>query len=182
MSIPQVSHPVFPPLTGRDHIRGAATASIFLMEYADFACPQSAQAHITIKQLQTQLGDQLCLIFRYFPHSENHCQSLKAAESAEAAAAQDKFWEMHDLLFENQANLEDWNLLEFAIELNLDTERFLKEITSHAHLTRVTCDRSSGENYGVETTPTFFIGVRHQGTQNLQTLLKTILQAIQSYE
>lgn len=89
---------------------------------------------------------------------------------------------MHDLLFEHQTPLEDWNLVEFSIQLSLDSSQFLKELSSHQHVSRIEGDRTTGEAYGVKKTPTFFIGIRYQGTDNLKELVTTILQAIESYQ
>jgi protein-disulfide isomerase len=175
-------NPAFPPLSDRDHLRGPANATILLMEYGDFCCTQSCHAYNMVKALQQQLGSQLCLVFRHFPQPDKHPQSLKASECAEAAASQDKFWEMYDLLFEHQTPLEDWNLVEFSIQLSLDSSQFLKELSSHQHVSRIEGDRTTGEAYGVKKTPTFFIGIRYQGTDNLKELVTTILQAIESYQ
>lgn len=172
----------FPPLSDCDHCRGSLNANILLMEYGDFCCPQSSEAHVKVKTLQQQLGNQICLIFRYFPQPEKYPQALKAAKSAEAAAAQNKFWEMHDLLFEHQSPLEDWNFVEFSVQLNLDSSQFLKDVTGDSHLSRIESDINSGRSHGVRETPTFFIGIRHQGAHNLEELMVTLLQAIQRYQ
>ncbi|MGF1498784.1 MAG: DsbA family protein [Elainellaceae cyanobacterium] len=182
MTTLQRSSLAFPPLSDRDHVRGSLNATILLMEYGDFCSAQSGQAYVTVKALLQQLGDQICLVFRYFPQVEHHPQALKAAASAEAAASQNKFWEMHDLLFEHQAELEDWNLADFAVQLGLDFSQFLKELSSHQHLQRIEGDRQTGQRYGVQETPTFFVGIRYQGAHNLQELMVTILQAIQTYQ
>ncbi|NET31853.1 MAG: thioredoxin domain-containing protein [Cyanothece sp. SIO1E1] len=166
-----------PPLSDRDHIRGASEATVVLMEYGDFQCPQSGQAYTTIRALQEKLGPRLCFVFRHFPQPQSYPQAQKAAESAEAAAAQGKFWEMHDTLFSNQPALEDGNLVEYAASIGLDMPRFLRELADHVHQERVQTDIDSAQNYGVSHTPTFFIGILHQGTQNLEVLLMKILEA-----
>lgn len=167
---------VIPPLSDRDHIQGSVNATIVLMKYGDYQCPYSGQAYVTTRALQQQLGKQICFIFRHFPQPNVHPQSQRAAESAEAANAQGKFWEMHHLLFEQQAHLEDANLVQYANQIGLDIPRFLHELTEHLHADRVQEDVESGRSNGVEKTPTFFIGVRHQSYQNLETLLTTILK------
>lgn len=177
MTEPNGSWGVIPPLTSRDHTRGAIDSIITLMQYGDYQCPNSGQAHITIKAIQQRLGEQLCIVFRHFPQPHLHPQSQRAAESAEAAAAQDKFWEMHDLLFDQQQSLEDADLVEYANQLGLDIPRFLHELTEHIHAERVQEDIESGRSIGVERTPTFFIGVRHQNIENLEAVLLTLLRA-----
>lgn len=166
---------VIPTLSDRDHIQGSINAAVVLIKYGDYQCPYSGQAHITTKALQQRLGEQLCFIFRHFPQPDIHPQSQRAAESAEAANAQGKFWEMHHLMFEQQERLEDADLVQYANQIGLDIPRFLQELTEHLHAERVQEDAESGRSNRVEKTPTFFIRVRHQGCQNLETLLTTIL-------
>ena len=101
----------------------------------------------------SRCGKRFCFVFRHFPQLEVHPQSLKAAEVAEAAGTQGKFWEMHAMLFENQKQLEDGNLVEYAVNLELDIPLFLKELTSHLHRDRIQEDVDSGIEYGVEQTP-----------------------------
>ena len=165
-----------PALNKRNHIHGRRDATIVLMEYGDYQCPGSGRAHFMVKRLQQRLGDQLCFVFRHFPQIQIHPQAQRAAESAEAAEAQGKFWEMHDTLFEHQQALDDADLVEYAAQLGLDMPRFLRELAQHVHAERVQEDITSGCSYGVQETPTFFIGVRHKGTQNLEMLLMTILE------
>src|SRR5437016_12264226 len=111
------------PVGSRDHIRGPLTASITLTEYGDYECPYCGEAYPIVKAIQERLGDSLCFAFRNFPLVNAHPHAEHAAEAAEAAAAQGKFWEMHDLLFENQDALEDENLARYAIALGLDGRR-----------------------------------------------------------
>jgi protein-disulfide isomerase len=175
------SHKLLPPLRSDDHTRGITTAAVVLMEYGDFQCARSGIAYGIIKSLQTRLGDRICFIFRHFPQITRHPQSMKAAETAEAAASQGKFWEMHDALFEYQADpknisLEDASLVECAIQIDLDIPQFLQELSAHVHLPRIQTDIESGQKYDVQNTPTFFVGVRHQGYENLETLVLQILQ------
>ena len=176
MPLPSELNQVIPPLSDRDHIRGAPNAIIILMEYGDYQCPQSGQAHVTIKGMQQRLGEQLCFVFRHFPQPQIYSQALRAAESAEAAAAQGKFWEMHDILFAHQQALDDGDLVQYAAQLSLDIPQFLREMAEHIHVQRVQSDIDSGQSNGVEKTPTFFIGIRCEKTQNLEVLLMTILE------
>ena len=167
-----------PPLRQNDRILGKPTTAIVLMKYGDYQCSQSGLAHGTIGELQDKLGDRFCFVFRHFPQPEIHPQAFKAAETAEAAGAQGKFWEMHSMLFENQQDLEDANLIEYAANLELDIPRILKELSNSLHRDRIQEDIDSGIEHGVKCTPTFFIGIRHEGTQNLETLLLQILQSV----
>lgn len=120
----------------------------------------------------------LCFVFRHFPLSQIYSQAQKAAEVAEAAAAQGKFWQMHDTLFEHQQTLDDAALVEYAIDLNLDIPQFLQELADHVHAERVEADIRSGQSNGVQGAPTFFIGIRHKGVQKLETILMAILESI----
>ena len=166
------------PLRINDRIIGKSTTTFVVIEYGNYQCSSSGQAHSTIKKLQQQLGERFCFVFRHFPRLEVHPQSLKAAEVAEAAGTQGKFWEMHAMLFENQKQLEDGNLVEYAANLKLDIPLFLKELTSHIHRDRIQEDVDSGIEYGVEQTPTFFIGIRQEGIHNLEVLLVQISKII----
>ena len=174
----QINSTEIPPLRENDRIIGTCSTAIVLMEYGDYQCSHSGQAYSTIEKLHQQLGDRFCFVFRHFPQPEIHPQSFKAAETAEAACAQGKFWEMHSMLFENQQKLEDGNLIEYAADLELDIPRLLRELNDSIHRYRIQEDIDSGMEYGVERTPTFFIGIRHEGTQNLETLLMQILEAV----
>ena len=165
-----------PTLRDVDHCQGPLSADLLMMAYGNYQCPQSCKAHETVNKLRDSLGDRLCFVFRHFP-LEQYPRSQKAAETAEAAASQNKFWEMHNKLFDNQQALDDASLVEYAIELGLDLSQFLQEITQGVHVERVDSDAESGKQYGVESTPTFFISVRHQGSQNLESLVKRILVA-----
>ena len=163
---------VIPPLNESDRIQGSVDATFILMEYGDYQCPQSEQAQALIKILQQQLGKQFCFIYRHFPQNK---RSLRAAESAEAAGDQDRFWQMHNLLFEHQKQLEDYHLVKYANDLGLEMSCFLQDMSQHAHLAKINCDLESGRVNGVEKTPTFFIGVKHHGTENLETIVSAIL-------
>lgn len=165
-----------PPLRPVDHIRGTPTASYVVIEYADFQCPQSGKAYATIKSLHSRLGDRFCFVFRHFPQPLQYPQSKKAAETAEAAAAQGKFWEMHDLLFEQQEAMTDGDLINYAHQLGLNVEQVLQDLSTHVHEARIQADIESAYGYGVEQAPTFFIGIRHQGTEDLEAIVLKMLQ------
>src|SRR5436305_9184881 len=113
-----------PLVSQRDHQQGPETAPVTLVEYGDYECPYCGEAYPIVKEAQRRLGDRLRFVFRNFPISTAHPHAEHAAEVAEAAAAQGKFWEMHDLLYERQATLDDAHLQRFAEELRLDIERF----------------------------------------------------------
>lgn len=164
-----------PPVSERDHIQGPGTAAVTLVEYGDYECPFCGQAYPIVKEIQRRLGDQLRFVFRNFPLTQSHPHAEHAAEAAEAAGAQDRFWEMHDYLFEHQRALDDAHLLEYATALNLDQARFKHDLTTHTFADRVREDFRSGVRSGVNGTPTFFInGTRHDDSYDLETLLAAI--------
>ena len=172
----QINPNEIPTLRDNDRVSGSPTTTLVLMEYGDYQCSQSGQAHQAIEKLQRHLGDCFCFVFRHFPQPELHPQSAKAAEISEAAGAQGKFWEMHSMLFNNQNQLEDGNLIEYAANLELDVSLVLREFDEHFHRDRVQEDIDSGIKYGVKQTPTFFISIRHEGGQNLEVLIARILE------
>jgi len=141
----------------KDHILGDFNAPIELVEYADYQCPYCKQAYYIIKDIHRELDDQLKFVFRNFPLTDLHTHALKAALAAEAAGSQDKFWEMHDILFENQEYLEDEDILDYANNIGLDIPRFEKDLVKDQYMEKVKKDYSSGIKYDVQGTPTFFI-------------------------
>ena len=163
------------PIPGRDHIQGPTDAPIKLLEYGDYQCPFCGLVYPVVKDIQKQLGDRLCFAFRNFPLINSHPNAEHAAEAAEAAGAQEHFWEMHDYLFENQDALEDNNLARYALALGLDAKRIMKEISSSAHGLRIREDFRSGARNGVNGTPTFFInGVRYDGPPEFDELVAAL--------
>jgi protein-disulfide isomerase len=159
----------------RDHVQGPADAPVTLLEYGDYQCPYCGAAHPVVKVVQGYLGDNLRFAFRHFPLTTVHEYAEGAAEGAEAAGAQGKFWEMHDKLFENQPALDYDSLFGYAEELGLDVERFATELENGVYAPRVREDFISGVRSGVNGTPTFFInGVRHEGSFDLETMLEAI--------
>jgi protein-disulfide isomerase len=162
----------------RDHIQGPADAPITLVEYGDYQCPFCGAAYPIIKDVQASMGDKLRFVFRNFPITTAHPDAELAAEAAEAAAAQGRFWEMHDLLYENQARLGAEDLHAYAERLGLEVERFDRELAGHAHFDRVREDFMSGVRSGVNGTPTFYVnGVRYDGSYEAETLLAALQQA-----
>ena len=159
----------------RDHIQGAAEAPATLLEYGDYECPFCGAAYPIVKEVQSRLGDRLRFVFRNFPITTSHPHAELAAEASEAADAQRKFWEMHDLLYESQQHLEAADLHRYAEQLGLDVGRFDNELARHVHAERVREDFMSGVRSGVNGTPTFYLnGVRHDGDYELETLLAAL--------
>ena len=165
------------PLRGRDHIQGPIDAPIMLVEYGDYECPYCGEAYPLVKEIQKRLGNRLCFAFRNFPLSNSHPHAQRAAEAAEAAGAQGRFWEMHDLLYENQEALEDQDLAHYAAALRLDVKRVMSEVLSGAHAARVQEDFRSGARNGVNGTPSFFIdGVLYEGMIEVEDLLAALTE------
>jgi len=163
-----------PPLHERDHTRGAPGASIQLVEYGDYECPYCRLVYHNIQQLQEFLGDRLCYAYRHFPLRTVHPHAQLAAEAAEAAAAQDKFWEMHDALFE-KGELDEEHLIQYAAEMGLDVEQFQHDLNEHVYAGKVREDFRSGLRSGVNGTPTFFVnGERYDGPWDLEALLERV--------
>jgi len=155
----------------RDHILGSSKARITLLEFGDFECPHCREAHFVLKDLMEQGSNLVRLVYRHFPLTQVHPHSQRAAEAAEAAGAQGRFWEMHDLLFENQDALDDYDLVTYASALGLDLARFRLELLQGTHTSRVREDFLAGVRSGVKGTPTFFIdGRRYDGPWDLESL------------
>src|ERR1700691_5479946 len=114
-----VSTPLSPPITSRDHVRGPGSAVVTLLEYGDYKCPRCNEARFVVKRLEAALGDQMRFVFRNHPMSSAEGNSKRAAEAAEASSAQNKFWEMHDLLFNQQHALSDKHLRVYATQCGL---------------------------------------------------------------
>lgn len=166
------------PVGPGDHIQGAANAPVTLVEYGDYECPHCGRAYPIVKALQKRLGAKMRFVFRNFPLNESHPHAEHAAEAAEAAGAQKKFWEMHDVLFERQFALDDKHLAEYATELGLDAARVTREIKAHSFTPRVRDDFMSGVNSGVNGTPTFFVnGVRYDESWDEAPFAKALERA-----
>ena len=158
-----------------DHIQGKDKSSITLVEYGDFQCPYCREAYPIVKEIQKIKGDAIRFVFRNFPLSEIHSYALHAAYAAEAAGKQHKFWEMHDILFENQENLKDSDLRLYSEKLSLDIDQFTKDMNSDEVAKKVQTDIMGGIKSGVNGTPTFFINsIRFDGPSDLDSLLEAI--------
>lgn len=144
----------------RDHIRGQVDAPLTLVEYGDFECPFCGRVTGVVEALRERFGDDLCYVFRHLPLADVHPNAILAAEAAEAAAAQDAWWEMHDRLFTHPGRLEPPDLLTHAAALGLDVERFSRELGNGLHGAHVREDVASAEASGATGTPTFFVNGR----------------------
>jgi protein-disulfide isomerase len=168
------------PVNPGDHILGPATATVTLVEYGDFECPSCAQAYPAVKILLRHFGDRVRFVFRHFPLREVHPNAELAAESAEAAGAQDKFWNMHDVLFEHQLHLQAKSLRQYAEKVELDLERYDYEMKDHVYLQRIQEHVSGGTSSGVRSTPAFFLNGAVQdvsfGMQRLRTAIDAVLR------
>jgi protein-disulfide isomerase len=160
------------PVRATDHAQGRTGAPITLVEYGDYECPYCGAAYPVLKEVQEQMGDNLRFVFRNFPLSEMHPHAFAAAEAAEAAGEQGKFWEMHDLLFEHQKSLGPQALASYAKKLALDTERFEKDINSGTPAAKVKRDFQTGLMSGVNGTPSLFVnGLRYDDAVDEESLL-----------
>jgi Na+/H+ antiporter NhaA len=161
----------------RDHIRGPIEAPVTVVEYGDFECPYCGQAEPFVRELLREFGD-VRYVWRHLPLNDVHPQAQLAAEAAEAAAEQDAFWSMHDLLLDHQDALRPADLMGYAEQLGLDVERFSSQLRKHAGANRVAEDVNSADLSGVSGTPTFFInGQRHYGAYDTDTLATAVRAA-----
>jgi protein-disulfide isomerase len=161
----------------RDHIRGPLDAPVTVVEYGDFECPYCGSAEPVVRELLREFGD-VRYVWRHLPLNDVHSHAQLAAEAAEAASDQGAFWEMHDLLFENQAALEPSDLIAQAERLGLDVDRFAEDLSRHAGAARVAEDVDSADLSEVSGTPTFFInGRRHFGAYDIRTLSAAVRAA-----
>ncbi|HEX7774127.1 MAG TPA: thioredoxin domain-containing protein, partial [Pyrinomonadaceae bacterium] len=158
---------LFLPVGARDHVQGPMGAAVTLLEYGDFECAHCAAAFPHVREVRRWLRGELCYVFRHFPVAEKHSYAFRAAEAAEAAGAQERFWEMHELLCEHGSTLNDLHVTHYAQKLGLDFERFERELRQHVHLEKVRRDFTSGIESGVSDTPTIFInGLRYEGAHD----------------
>ena len=166
------------PVTASDHILGPADALVTLVEYGDYECPHCGRAFPVLEDIRRLMVDTLRLVYRHYPINLSHSHAQLAAEAAEAAGAQGRFWEMHAKLFTNQDALDRLSLERYAIEIGLDVPRFHMELATGAHRERVLSDVESAEESGVQWTPTFFInGVRFGYGSSLDGLLEALRAA-----
>ncbi|HEX9134264.1 MAG TPA: thioredoxin domain-containing protein [Ktedonobacteraceae bacterium] len=166
------------PVSERDHTQGSAMDPLTLVQYGDFECPYTRQSTWVVQAIQQQLGDRLRFVFRNFPLVEIHPHALRASLAAESAAAQGKFWEMHDYIFHHQHTLEDADLTRFAGVVGLEMQQFARAMAEELYLARIEEDLESGERNGVQGTPTFFInGALYLGSWEQDALLPALKAA-----
>ena len=167
------------PIGANDHLQGDANAPCVLIEYGDYQCPSCGQAYPIVKRVQKHFGKRLAFVFRNFPLTQIHQYAEVAAETAEFAAAHDKFWPMHDLIYENQDRLDNELLAELAEQLKLDPAALEEALDSKQFASRVKSDFSSGVRSGVNGTPTFFInGQRHDGRYDYESLVAAVEEVL----
>jgi protein-disulfide isomerase len=163
------------PVSDQDHIQGDPKAAVMLVEYGDYECPHCGHAYPIVKQVQKHFGKKLAFVFRNFPLNEIHPNAEAAAETAEFAGAQGKFWEMHDAIFENQEELSPELLMQLSQDLKLSADDWKKAMESRQYQPRVKSDFLGGVKSGVNGTPTFFInGQRHDGPFEYEDLVAGI--------
>ena len=163
------------PVSERGHAEGPADAPLTLVEYGDYQCPYCGAAYPVVKRLQKTLRKKLRFVFRNLPLTQAHPYALIAAEAAEAAALQGKFWQMHDLLFEQQTLLKPDTIPLWAKRIGLNVEQFETDIKQGVVEKRIRIDRQSGIRSGVNGTPTFYInGTRYDGSPDYASLLAAL--------
>ncbi len=167
------------PVGDQDHIQGDASVKCTLVEYGDYECPHCGHAYPIVKRIQKHFGKRMRFVFRNFPLSEMHPHAESAAETAEFAGSKGKFWEMHDLLFENQTKLGAALYLKLAADLGLPAEALREAVEKREFAARVKSDFTGGARSGVNGTPTFFInGERYDGSFDYEDLLGAIESAL----
>ena len=160
------------PVNDQDHAQGPQDAPVVLVEYCDYESFSCRQTHEIVKRLQQRLGSSLRFVFRNFPLVTIHPFAQHAAECAEAAGAQGRFWATHDYLYEYPLSRGNGHLSAFVRSLGLDADRFEREVAEHTYAARVRADLAGGVASGVNGTPTFFVnGLRHEGGFGLEALL-----------
>ena len=171
------------PVNERDHIAGRLDAPVLLVEYGDFECPHCGRAYPMVEAARRQLDKEMAFVYRHFPLAEVHPHAVLAAEAAEAAGAQGKFWPMHHMLFEHQDALDLDDILAHAGALELDLTRYARELAAETYATKVRDDFRGGVRSGVNGTPTFFInGVRFDGDwSDPTTFIAVLVQAARTH-
>jgi protein-disulfide isomerase len=169
------------PVGTRDHSQGPPEAPVTLVEYGDYECPYCGAAYPIVKQVQEELGTNLQFVFRNFPLENMHPHAALAAEAAEAAGAEGRFWEMHDALYEHQDALGKGDLVGYARRIGITGPKFSTALANHTFAGRVREDFMSGVRSGVNGTPTFYInGVRHNGSYEFEVLRAAVARAVRT--
>ena len=173
---------VLPVAEARDHVLGPRDAAATLVEYGDYECPFCRAAFPVVERVRAIMGPGLRFVFRHFPVTTAHPHAEDAAEAAEAAGAQGRFWEMHAMLFENQPRFAPDDLLVYADSIGLDLRLFAEDLAGHVYAPRIREDFMSGVRSGVNGTPTFFVnGVRHDAPWDAETLLAALERAAEAH-
>jgi protein-disulfide isomerase len=169
------------PVDQTDHVLGPEDAPVTLVEYGDFQCPHCRAAHFYLKNVLATMGDDMRFVFRHMPLAQIHPMAQPAAEAAEAAGAQGKFWPMHDSIYENQDLLSPALLTRLGQRLGLDMQRFVDDVNSHRFLPKVKEDFMSAVRSGAAGTPTFFInGEQYEGSYDDEALIEALRFAAQA--
>ena len=170
------------PIDDTDHVLGLADAPVTLVEYGDFQCPHCRAAHFYLKNVLATVRDEMRFVFRHMPLTQIHPMAQLAAEAAEAAGAQGKFWLMHDLIYENQDLLSPVLLTRLGQRLGLDMQLFTDDVASHRFLPKVKDDFMSAVRSGAAGTPTFFInGERYEGSFDDESLIDAMRFAARAH-
>jgi protein-disulfide isomerase len=170
------------PVTDQDHVRGERSAKAVIIEYSDFQCPACGAYHPVLKNLEAKFGKDVAVVYRNFPLTTLHQYAQLAAQAAEAANLQGKYWEMHDLLFERQdawpksGNVQQ-TFVEYANELKLDTAKFTQDITSSTVKDRVALDVTSGNAVAINSTPTFYLNGKKLNNPGSEAAFSTLIEA-----
>ena len=166
------------PVSSGDHVRGSPLAKVTLVGYGDLTCRECAKSYRTVKKIQAKMGSRLRYVFRSFSQVPFDKESEGAAEAAETAGAQGKFWEIHDRMFENQGASDQLHLAKHAEAIGLDALQFRRDMRGHVHLAKVRLVRERGVRSGVAEVPTFFINsLQHESAFGLATLLPAVQAA-----
>jgi protein-disulfide isomerase len=171
------------PVSAVDHVLGAEHSPVTVVEYGDFECPICKQAAPAVKLVLERFGARIRFVFRHFPVESAHPHAMHAAQAAEAAGGQGKFWQMHDLLFDNQRHLKMAHLREYAQRLDLDMPRFIAEMDDEIYLQRIREHMAGGTRSHVRGTPTFFInGVIHDVSFGMHALMEGVEAALKNVD
>ena len=176
--LPEQPRNLVEPVNEKDHVLGSENAVVTLVEYGDYECPSCLNTLPIVAALRDRHGDRLRFVFRHFPVSSVHPHASVAASAAEAAAEQNKFWEMHETLFKHQKEFGDIDLSHLALRLGLEIYKFESSLGRDLNRRRITADYDGGVRSGVNGTPTFFInGVRYEGKVSVDELSAAIKAA-----
>ena len=166
------------PIGPRDHVLGPPNAPASLVEYGDYQCTHCARAHYEVADVLRHVGNDVRYVYRHFPLTHLHPHALLAAQAAEAAGAEGRFWPMHSMLFANQEALDPTDLMGCAETLGLDVRRFSRELQDGAHLPKIETDFRSGVSSGVNGTPAFFVNGMRVSTWDADSLTTAIREVV----